>query len=153
MSKKKDPIVLGAGALIIAVVFFLIGMQVQKSATPAPIGNSANSPSSMARGAYGGGPGYRRGGGTFGQVTSVTPTSIVIQSRSGSNVTVALSSTTTVLDSMGATSSISAIKTGDTVMVSGTTNSDGSVSAARVLINPSFGGTGANTPPPPASTN
>ncbi len=127
-------------AVLLLGVGFVGGMQVQKglgtktaSATGAPGGFGAGG---------GGGGGFRRGGGTFGTVSSINGTTsmVVANSRTGANVTVSFSGNPTVTDGSGNSSSISAIATGDTVIVMGQTGSDGTVTATSIRLNPTFGG-------------
>jgi hypothetical protein len=146
MKTKRDPIVMIVVAVVIAAVGFVAGMQVQKHLGTKTAATPANG-FGGAGGGFGGGGGFRRGGGgTFGQVTSINgTTSMVVQnSRTGTNTTVSLSGNPTVTDA-GASSSLSAIATGDTVIVRGTTASDGTVAATSILINPSFGGGGGSS--------
>lgn len=138
---KRDPIVMVVAAVVLVAVGFFAGMQVQKSTGSKTTANAAG-PGSF--GGQGGGGFRRGGGGTFGTVSSINgTTSMVVQdSRTGTSTTVNFSSSTTVTDG-SSSSSLSAIATGDTVVVMGTKASDGSVTATRVLLNPSFGGGGA----------
>ena len=143
MKMKRDPIVMVVVAVVIATVGFIGGMQVQKH-----LGTKTTAAAAGGGFGSGQGAGFRRGGGgTFGQVTSINgTTSMVVQdSRTGTSVTVSLSGNPTITDA-GASSSLSAIATGDTVVVMGTKASDGSVAATRILLNPSFGGGAAPAP-------
>jgi hypothetical protein len=143
MKINRDPIVIVVAALVIATLSFVGGMQVQKSLGTKNTGANAS-------GAPGAGGGFRRGNGTFGQVSSIdgTTSMVVANSRSGANVTVSFSSSTTVTDGTGAASSIGAIQVGDTVVVTGTKAGDGSVTATSIRLNPSFGGGTPSTTTP-----
>jgi hypothetical protein len=146
MKMKRDPIVMIVVAVVIAAVGFVAGMQVQKHLSTRTTASAANGFGGTSAGPGGG---FRRGGGgTFGQVTSIDgTTSMVVQdSRTGTSVTVSLTGNPTVTDA-GATSSLSSIATGDSVVVMGTKASDGTVTATRILLNPSFGGGGSGTAP------
>lgn len=73
-----------------------------------------------------------------GQVTAISPTSISIQnSRTGSSVTLAISSSTTIT-SNGQTATTGDIQVGSTVFA--TENSSNTSQAMSILVNPSFGG-------------
>ncbi len=140
MKMKHDPIVMVVAAILLVGLGFVGGMQVQKS-----LGSKTASTTAATSGGYGpggSGGGFRHGGGTFGTVSSINGTTsmVVANSRTGANVTVSLSGNPTVTDGTGATSSISAIATGDTVIVMGSTGSDGTVTATSIRLNPTFGG-------------
>jgi hypothetical protein len=75
--------------------------------------------------------------------------SITVKLQDGSTKIVILSDTTSF--STSSTGSKSDLKTGDTVAAFGTPNSDGSVTAQNVQINPMFRGIGGqNGSPTPA---
>lgn len=85
---------------------------------------------------------YRRGFGArdrvFGQVTAISSSSITVQnSRTGTNTTLAITSSTQITDN-GQTATASSIQTGEEVFI--TENSSDTSQAARVMVNPSFGG-------------
>ncbi len=86
-----------------------------------------------AAGAFGG---MRGGAGGFlsGTVASKDATSITINTRDGSSHVVLISPSTTVSKSVSG--SESDISVGSTVIVSGTTNSGGSVSATLIQLRP-----------------
>jgi uncharacterized protein DUF5666 len=145
---KSNKTIFGSVAVVIVVAAasFYGGMQTQKS-----LANTSGTQASAASGGYGGasgsgggGGGFRRGGGggVFGTVQSISGTTMVVSTQSG-NKTVSLASSPQVSDSSGNQASTSSIQTGDTVIVRGTTGSDGTVTAQVVRINPSFGGQGA----------
>jgi hypothetical protein len=73
-----------------------------------------------------------------GQVVSMDSNSLTVKISDGSTKLVVLSQSTAFMQSTKAL--LSDIKTGDTVNVSGTTNSDGSVTAQDIQINPPQGG-------------
>lgn len=86
-----------------------------------------------------------------GQVLSMTDNTLTVKMSNGSTELVILSSSTSFAQSAKAASSD--IKTGDTVSVVGTANSDGSVTAQDVQINPPAQGgfarpTGVGQPAP-----
>lgn len=125
--------------VVACLISFWIGVAYQKhknasnvATTTTTSGSSSGFPS---RSGYSG----RRMGG-FGQVTSVSSTSISISNmRTGATTTYSINSNTVITDN-GQTTSISDIQTGDTVIV--TTSSSSSTVATRILVNPSFGGGG-----------
>jgi len=128
-----------AAAVVLVGVGFFAGMQYQKGKTPTVAASkTASTSSNGSSGASGYGGGFRRGDRAFGTVTAVSSSSITIQnSRTGSADTYTLTSSTTVTDS-GQSSSISAIQTGDTVMV--TLDSSNTQDVTAIMLNPSFGG-------------
>lgn len=81
--------------------------------------------------------GMMRGGATVGSILSVDPKSMTVKLTDGSSKIVILSGSTTYSDTVSA--SQTDLKTGVNVAVSGTPNSDGSVTATSVQINPGFG--------------
>lgn len=75
--------------------------------------------------------------GVAGSVLSIDSNSITVKLADGSTKIIILGTTTTYSNTVSA--SVSDLKTGDNVLVIGTTNSDGSVTATNVQINPEFG--------------
>jgi len=69
-----------------------------------------------------------------GQVLSIDASGLTVKLSDGSSRIVVVSGTTTFVKSASAAQSD--VKTGDTVMVVGTQNSDGSITALDVQINP-----------------
>ncbi len=151
-SSKKTRVTISVNHLILVAIVvaaclisFLGGVVYQKHHNPVSTATSLTT-SGNASGFRGKG-GYGRRLGSFGQVTSVSSSSITISDmRTGSTMTYSVTSTTAVTDN-GQTSSISDIQTGDTVLV--TTSSSSSTVATRILVNPSFGGGSSSTPSQP----
>ena len=90
-----------------------------------------------------------------GQVLSMSANSLTVKMSDGSTKIVVLSTSTSFAQSAKAT--LTDIKTGDTVNVVGTANSDGSVTATDIQINPPAQGgfarpTGAGQPPAQPTT-
>ncbi len=89
--------------------------------------------------------GGRFGGGfradiVVGTVSSISTSSITVNdNRTGSTVTLAITSTTQITNN-GQSASVSDIQSGDTVFVQKDTSNTSD--AARIMINPSFGGFG-----------
>jgi len=133
---NKNTMILVAVVLIIIAAGggFFGGMMYQKSQTP--------SFGMMGRGNFAGRLGGQNGqngqNSNFrpvrGQVLSMDNNSLTVKISDGSTKLVVLSSSTTFVQSTKA--ALSDIKTGDTVNVVGTQNSDGSVTAQDVQINP-----------------
>jgi len=141
-------------ANIIAILLLVIGlgagffggMKYQQS----QVANSSQGQAYRARtGAFprSSGQGNQVGrGAVVGQILSQDSNSITVKLTDGSSKIVLLSSSTAV--SKTDAGSKSDLKTGVNVAVFGTTNSDGSVTAQSVQLNPAFrtGGQGAGTP-------
>jgi hypothetical protein len=85
-----------------------------------------------------GGNGQRMGGrATTGEVISSDKNSITVKLQDGSSKIVILSDKTTI--NKATEGSVNDLSTGTKVMVFGTDNTDGSVTAQNVQINPQFG--------------
>ena len=134
--KPAQIIIMAVAILIIAGGAFWGGMAYQKSRQPTTLSRSGG----PQGGGFGGGQFNGANRPTFGQVSSINSTDMVVASRFGGNVTVQLDSNPTVTDGSGNSASVSDIQTGDTVIVQGSKNSDGSITAQSIRINPSFGG-------------
>lgn len=76
-------------------------------------------------------------GGVFGTIFSIDSNGITVKLNDGSSKIVLFSSSTTFANTVSATKND--LKTGDTIAVFGASNSDGSVTATSVQINPEFG--------------
>lgn len=136
----KSPITI---SIIVAIIFtgagFFGGMQYQKSKTPTFTGRVGN-------GQFGPGQGFNRGSGNgnsqmrngfrpvSGEITSVDDKSITVKMEDGSSKIVILSDKTEINKADTATKD--ELKTGTRVAVFGTTNSDGSVTASNIQLNP-----------------
>ena len=131
--------------IIIAVLVegglgFFGGMRCQQSMAPArgAFGASgslgARSGSGAQRFGTAGSQGFRP---VMGQVINEDITSITVKMNDGSSRIVVISGSTTF--NKAAQASFSDIKVGDTVRVSGIVNSDGSVTAQDVQLNPILG--------------
>jgi hypothetical protein len=72
------------------------------------------------------------GGFTTGQVLSINANSLTLQLANGNSENVFFSSSTQVI--VPQPTSIASVQTGTTVMVSGATNSDGSVTASTIQL-------------------
>jgi hypothetical protein len=160
-----------SGALVVAVVAavaFLVGVRVEKAqAKTSSTGNLAAAFGARARaagaggstgtrgglgalaaagagggfGGFGGGGGGGGGGATIGQVRLVDGANVYVASADGTIVKVTTGSSSTITKTSPA--SINDIRPGDTVVVQGQDQPDGTVAASRVVDNgPSGGGTG-----------
>lgn len=148
--KTNQIIILIVAVIIVGVGGFFGGMKYQQSQR-----------ASFTQG-FGGGGGYFRGGfprgsgqgrgangmAVVGKVISSDNGSITVQLQDGSSKIVVLPSSATI--SKSTSGSISDLQTGTNVAVFGTTNSDGSVTAQNVQINPMIrGGRGPMMSPAP----
>lgn len=130
---------------------FFGGMQYQKSQRSAAFGQFANG-GFTGRGAIGvGGGRFRNGNGAEGKILSVDNNSITVKLPDGSSKIVLLTGTTSINKASKGTTSDLAV--GTLVAAFGTTNSDGSITATNVQINPIMrgpggpsGSSGARTP-------
>ena len=125
---KKYTLGMLAGAVVIAAVFFFIGRASAKPAMPtSPFGGQGGM---MQNG------GMRRNAGNnaMGTILSSDATSITLQTRGGGSKTILISSSTQVLKSAPGTRGD--LANGTNVIVNGTPNADGSISASTVSIRP-----------------
>ena len=137
-------------AIFVAVVAggagFFIGTQYQKSQTS----NFGNAQFSESNGQARQGGQFRRlgqnGGALVGQITNQDDKSITVKLMDGSSKIVILSGSTSI--NKQATGSKDDLKTGIRIAVFGKTNSDGSVTAQNIQLNPQFRGMGNNGPTP-----
>ncbi|HSW96665.1 MAG TPA: hypothetical protein VLF89_02455 [Candidatus Saccharimonadales bacterium] len=118
-------IIVGTGA-------FFGGMQYQKTKTRSAFGQFGGQ-------MMGSGQGFKRFGGQNGsairgEIISVSDTSITVAQRDGSSKIILLSGSTNI--SKAAAGSKSDLIKGTQVMAVGTTNSDGSVTAQLIQLNP-----------------
>lgn len=125
---------------------FFAGMQYQKSQRSQFVMNNFGG-NGQFRGRLGNG---QNGNQVFrpvrGQVLSVSDTGMTVKMMDGSSRIIVVSGSTTFIKSDTATKSD--VKVGDSVMVFGTQNSDGSVTAQNVAINPQ----GIQVTPSPTAT-
>jgi preprotein translocase subunit YajC len=90
----------------------------------------------------GGGRGGFPGGGhgAFGSITAIGSNSFTVSSRAGTSETVDVSAATTYTGSSGALAGLSALKTGDDVIVEGTTAGTVVKATSVRVIQPGAGG-------------
>lgn len=131
--ERNNMILVGVLIIVVAAAGFFGGMQYQKT-------QRANQ--FMNGGARRSGTG---GNGNFqpvrGQIISADPKSITVKLTDGSSKIVLLSDSTQITESTQAGKD--ALVNGKTVLVIGQTNSDGSVTAQNVQLNPQQPGGGA----------
>lgn len=127
---KKTLVGIVVGLLIIGVSFYAGKAYGQGQAT--------NTPSTFASGTFAGrsgtGGGRAAGSATIGQLLSTSGNSATIQLASGSTQIVLMGTSTQILKTtLGSPSDLSP---GTTVLVTGTANSDGSLTAQSIQIRP-----------------
>lgn len=137
MSRKKLTIIWVIVAIAALAGGFFWGKSVGASSTIATnrtgTGRFAFGSSTAAfAGRTGGATGAAGGGLAVGQVLSIGSDSLTLQLANGNSESVFFSSSTQVIVPQPA--SISSVQTGTMVMVAGTTNSDGSVTATSIQL-------------------
>lgn len=138
--KNTNIILVGLLALIIgAAAGFFAGSQYSKTQVPSMMAaNNVSGRVGPGAGRQFGGPGMGRGGAVTGEILSVDNNSITVKLADGSSKIVLLGSNVVIGKSTPGTSAD--LTTGTRVAVFGTPNSDGSITAQNVQINPSLGG-------------
>ena len=140
--KKTLPIVIAV--VIVGIIAFYGGMKYGSTTLQANAFQGGFRNASGTQGTQGSGTGvtqnFRRlaggqgGGGTIGQIISGDDKSITVKLPNGGSKIVFFSGTTKITKSADAT--VVDLASGVTVMANGTTNSDGSVTATSIQINP-----------------
>ncbi len=144
--KAQQIIITLVVAIVVGAAAFYGGMQYQKSKTSTSQG--ANGAASRTGRTGGQGRfGQNGGGATRGQVVSMDSNSITVKLQDGSSKIVLINGSTQIGKSQKAAQSD--IQKGDTVVAIGSANSDGSITAQDIQINPqgNFGRTGASPSP------
>jgi preprotein translocase subunit YajC len=152
--KQNQIITLVLVAVVFAGVGFFGGTKYQQSQTQSQrgqlagqLGNRGTPGAANGMGRTGG----FRGGQILGDIMSVDNNSITIKLADGSSKIILLSNTTSINQASIAT--ITDLKVGEKVAAFGTANSDGSVTAQNVQINPIMrGGPNDNNAPTTAPT-
>lgn len=131
--------------VLVGIAAFFGGMQYQKSQMSTSLPTFGDRP--------GGGPaGNTRFGGArgsqavIGEIISIDDKSVTVKLQDGNSKIVILSTSTSV--NKQATGSVVDLKEGERVAVFGTSNSDGSVTAQSIQLNPTSGGRFGITPTP-----
>ena len=116
---------------IVAVIALVGGIFWGKAMTPSR-GAGTFAGAAGTRGAFAGRGGAGGGGLAMGTVTAIDSQSITLQLANGNSENVFYSSSTPVIVPQPA--SISSIKTGTNVIITGTSNSDGSLTAQSIQV-------------------
>jgi len=120
---------------------FFGGREYQKNQRPS-FGQFAGAGGFGARGGSGTtGARGRNGNGAVGTILNVDANSMTVKLQDGSSKIVLLTGTTSI--NKAATAAISDLTVGQTVSAFGTTNTDGSITATNVQINPLMRGPGS----------
>lgn len=131
--KNNNPALIMVVAVVVGALAFFGGVQYQKSQA------ASNGGGQFAQGGSGKQSGRERGrarfgGALVGKIVSQDANSITVQMQDGSSKIVNISSGTRIIKSSVASKSDLAV--GQAVAASGTSNSDGSLTADRVQLNP-----------------
>ena len=135
--------------LIVAIILIIVagvggffgGIQYQKSQRASLASGQFTRGTGQFAGRFGGGAGNGANRPVLGQIVSSDERSITVKMSDGSTKIVILSSTTSI--NKADKGSVSDLKTGETVAAFGTANSDGSITAQSIQLNPQvrMGGT------------
>jgi hypothetical protein len=118
------------GAVLVAVVFFYAGLKYDQSHLPV-----ASTASRTAFAGRAGATGARTGGGlVMGTVLSVDPEGITVSVQGGGSEIVFVASSTSYTTTSA--SSANNLNVGNNVMVTGSTNADGSITARSIDVRP-----------------
>jgi ABC-type proline/glycine betaine transport system substrate-binding protein len=120
--------------IAVGILGLLGGFEYGKAKTTAPIAGSMRRGAAMAGGFAG--RSVANGGPTTGTVIAKDDKSITIAMQGTGSKIVFTDETTQVLKSTAGT--MTDVATGDTIIVTGTTNSDGSLSAKSIQIRPAM---------------
>ena len=149
------PATLVLGAILVGGLGFIGGVKAQKSSDSGSGGSAANAATAQG----GGGPrGFQPGGGqgdggatpTFGTVASKDGNTLYVKDANGNTIKVKATSNSKV--TRNATSSVSGVHPGDTVIVQGSKSPSGTVTASSITATASgatSGGLGALFGRPP----
>lgn len=124
------------GIIVVLAAIFIGGIAYQKY-----VNDKSNPTNTSFGGGSRGGFGQGLNGQTpvFGTVQSISGSNIMVQNQQGNTVTVIVNSSTQYRQNRQS-AQLSAIQNGDRIVAIGKQNSDGSITATRISINPSFGG-------------
>jgi hypothetical protein len=124
------PVTVTLTAVLIAAIGFIGGVQVQKRSQPSTAAAASTFGGRARQGAGGFGQGAG-GNATVGQVANVKGSTIYVTGTDGTTIRVKTNSNSKVTRT--AKSKASAIHPGDTVVVQGTTSSNGTVTASQIV--------------------
>jgi hypothetical protein len=127
------------GVLVVGGVAFFGGMKYGQAQTSVRIARGNSQFTAMLSG-VGGGRGGMGFNGTFGQVLAKSATTLTVQLMDGSSRIVFISASTLIAKQASGT--LNDVAVGTNIAVTGTSNSDGSVTASQIQIRP------AGTPRP-----
>ncbi|MES2409765.1 MAG: hypothetical protein V4509_05720 [Patescibacteria group bacterium] len=127
MNKKKKKIYI-ISSVVVAIILFYGGMKYgESSQTKSQFGNfQAGARASGGRTIFAGG----MGGMTLGDIINIDNGSLTLKTRDGSSKVVLIGSSTPVTKSVQG--QITDLKAGDSVMIAGKANSDGSIAASEI---------------------
>lgn len=131
---KKSIIITIVAIIVVAAVAFLGGMKYQQSKSTSNLTSGQFLQGNQRFGQGGMRFGSRAGMATIGKVVSSDSNSITVQLQDGSSKIINISGSTKIVKTSNAT--ITDLGNGTEVAVFGTTNSDGSVTAQNIQINP-----------------
>jgi hypothetical protein len=131
---KNKNFLTGLVLLTVAALGFFSGLKYQQTKTPATFGNRAQFAPNGSRAGSGGALGNRAGGQMIGEVISHDDHSLTVKLQDGSSKIVLLGTNTSIIKPSQA--SVTDLLVGTRVAVFGQTNSDGSVTAQNIQLNP-----------------
>ncbi len=140
MKKMLPQIIIGV--LVVSAVAFYGGVKYSESKTVVTNGGGSGQGQQRGGGQFGGArmggnrSGGNSGGFANGEVASIDDKSLTIKMRDGSSKIIILSTSIQVLKS--ATGTLSDVVTGTEVVVNGSPNSDGSITAQSIQIRPNM---------------
>ena len=139
--KNNNLLITVVAAIIVGAVAFYGGMQYQK--TQKGTGASGFTRQGGMMGRFGGANGTRP---VTGDILSVDSSSMTVKLADGSSKIVLFSASTSI--NKAAKGSVSDLKAGEKVATFGTANSDGSITAQNIQLNPTTrtGGSANSTP-------
>ncbi len=131
---KKHKIILAVGLIVIIALSFYGGVAYQTSKIPAggQFGQAGQGGFGGAGGRTGGARGGAGGGMVSGSVLSINGNTMTVDMRAGGSKVVILPGSASILKST--TGTTTDLVAGENVIVNGTTNTDGSVTATMVQI-------------------
>lgn len=143
--KNNQILITALIAIIVGAAAFFGGMQYQKSQTRNQLSSRFSNGQNGGVGGQGGrrfgGPGGMMGGVVRGEIISNDGQSVTVKLADGSSKIVLITGSTSITEATSTNQQ--ALTSGKQVLVFGSTNSDGSVTAQNVQLNPQQMGRGA----------